>query len=384
MNEEPNETGAGDPPAPDPQASTAGAPYATLASASGDGVANLPSGRAAREQPGSLLGPYRLVRILGSGGMGVVYLAGQQQPVRRSVALKIIKQGMDTEPVIGRFEAERQALALMNHPNIAKVFDAGATEDGRTYFVMELVEGVPITKYCDERRLTVRERLALFAPVCQAIQHAHQKGVIHRDIKPSNVLAADFDGKAVPKVIDFGIAKATGQQLTEATMFTQLGVVVGTLECMSLQQAQPMSMDIGTRSDIYSLGALLYQLLTGVTPLKAAWPCRESPRPTSGPSRSGRRRRKALPGYRPCHCRAARSSSARNTPTRSASWTCSPRPSTTRGSTPRRSPCNASSTKPTAVSVPICPLRSPRKKDWPRSICTTATARGANSFTRTL
>jgi len=223
-----------------------------------------------REQPGSLLGPYKLVRTLGSGGMGVVYLAEQLQPVRRSVALKIIKQGMDTEQVIGRFEAERQALALMNHPNIAKVFDAGGTEDGRPYFVMELVEGVPITKYCDQHRLTVAERLELFVPICQAIQHAHQKGVIHRDIKPSNVLVADFDGNAVPKVIDFGIAKATGQQLTEATMFTQLGVVIGTLEYMSPEQAQPMSMDIDTRSDIYSLGALLYQLLTGVTPLKAS------------------------------------------------------------------------------------------------------------------
>jgi serine/threonine protein kinase len=275
MNEDPLQTGPGS--GSNSEATEADAPTGhfdvttdVTTGGSAPSHASGPSGSRAREQPGSLLGPYRLVRTLGSGGMGVVYLAEQQQPVRRSVALKIIKQGMDTEQVIGRFEAERQALALMDHPNIAKVYDAGATEDGRPYFVMELVEGVPITKYCDQHRLTIRERLELFVPVCQAIQHAHQKGVIHRDIKPSNVLVATYDGKPVPKVIDFGIAKATGQQLTEATMFTQLGVVIGTLEYMSPEQAQPISMDIDTRSDIYSLGALLYQLLTGVTPLKAS------------------------------------------------------------------------------------------------------------------
>ena len=272
MTEDPKPAGAGSTgdSAELPEDATASVDPEETAASSGDTHTNQTGSRVPREGPGSVLGPYNLVRTLGSGGMGVVYLAEQLQPVRRSVALKIIKQGMDTEQVIGRFEAERQALALMNHPNIAKVFDAGATDDGRPYFVMELVEGVPITKYCDQHRLTVRERLELFVPVCQAIQHAHQKGVIHRDIKPSNVLVADFDGEAVPKVIDFGIAKATGQQLTEATMFTQLGVVIGTLEYMSPEQAQPMSMDIDTRSDIYSLGALLYQLLTGVTPLKAS------------------------------------------------------------------------------------------------------------------
>jgi serine/threonine protein kinase len=241
----------------------------TSAEIVGGQTANDSSPDGKREGPGSLMGPYLLVRTLGAGGMGVVYLAEQQQPVQRPVALKIIKQGMDTEQVIARFEAERQALALMDHPNIAKVYDAGATGDGRPYFVMELVEGIPITQYCDQKRLTVRERLQLFISVCQAIQHAHQKGVIHRDIKPSNVLVATYDGKPVPKVIDFGIAKATAQEATEATMFTQFGMVVGTLEYMSPEQAAPASMDIDTRSDIYSLGALLYQLLTGVTPLAA-------------------------------------------------------------------------------------------------------------------
>jgi len=220
-----------------------------------------------KEGPGSLIGPYKLVQAIGAGGMGMVYLAEQQHPVRRSVALKIIKQGMDTEQVIARFEAERQALALMDHPNIAKVLDAGTTDSGRPYFVMELVKGVPINKYCDSNRLTVRERLELFVPVCQAIQHAHQKGIIHRDIKPSNVLVALYDAKPIPKVIDFGIAKATGQHLTEQTMFTQIGAVVGTLEYMSPEQAESTALDIDTRSDIYSLGALLYELLTGSTPL---------------------------------------------------------------------------------------------------------------------
>jgi tetratricopeptide (TPR) repeat protein len=199
--------------------------------------------------------------------MGVVYMAEQEHPVRRRVALKIIKPGMDSEQVIVRFEAERQALALMDHPNIARVLDAGTTASGRPYFVMELVHGVPITQYCDDAQLTPRERLELFVPVCRAIEHAHQKGIIHRDIKPSNVLVTLYDGKPAPKVIDFGVAKATDQQLTERTMFTQYGSIVGTLEYMSPEQAEMSALMVDTRSDIYSLGVLLYELLTGSTPL---------------------------------------------------------------------------------------------------------------------
>ena len=199
--------------------------------------------------------------------MGTVYMAEQTEPVRRKVALKVIKPGMDTRQVIARFEAERQALAMMDHVNIARVLDAGATESGRPYFVMELVHGVPITKYCDDNRLTPRERLELFVPVCQAIQHAHQKGIIHRDIKPSNVMVTLYDGKPVPKVIDFGVAKATEQKLTERTLFTQYGTMVGTLEYMSPEQAEMSALGVDTRSDIYSLGVLLYELLTGSTPL---------------------------------------------------------------------------------------------------------------------
>jgi serine/threonine protein kinase len=193
-------------------------------------------------------------------------LAQQTEPVKRLVAIKLIKPGMDSKQVLGRFEAERQALALMDHPHIAKVLDGGATPDGRPYFVMELVKGVPITRYCDEHRLTPRQRLELFVPVCAAIQHAHQKGIIHRDIKPSNVLVALYDDKAVPKVIDFGVAKATGQQLTEQTLQTGFGAVVGTLEYMSPEQAGFDQLDIDTRSDIYSLGVLLYELLAGSPP----------------------------------------------------------------------------------------------------------------------
>jgi serine/threonine protein kinase/tetratricopeptide (TPR) repeat protein len=219
------------------------------------------------ERPGIIIGPYKLLQQIGEGGMGTVYMAEQTTPIHRKVALKIIKAGMDSKQVIARFEAERQALALMDHPNIAKVFDAGTTESGRPYFVMELVKGESITKYCDEHRLTPRQRLELFLPVCQAIQHAHQKGIIHRDIKASNALIAPYDGKPVVKVIDFGIAKATGQRLTDKTLFTEFGAVVGTLEYMSPEQAELNNQDIDTRSDIYSLGVLLYELLTGTTPL---------------------------------------------------------------------------------------------------------------------
>jgi eukaryotic-like serine/threonine-protein kinase len=264
-----------------------------------------------RESPGTVIGPYKLIEQIGEGGMGTVWMAQQTEPVKRLVAVKLIKAGMDSKAVIARFEAERQALALMDHPNIAKVLDAGTTNPksqkpklkqspkpksqnerqeasdigasdlglacdldfeswdfgmGRPYFVMELVKGVPITKYCDEHHLTPRQRLELFVPICHAIQHAHQKGVIHRDLKPSNVLVALYDDKPVPKVIDFGVAKATGASLTEATLQTGFGAVVGTVEYMSPEQASFNQLDVDTRSDIYSLGVLLYELLAGSPP----------------------------------------------------------------------------------------------------------------------
>ncbi len=218
------------------------------------------------EAPGSVIGPYKLLEQIGEGGFGVVFMAEQQQPVRRKVALKVIKPGMDSRQVVARFEAERQALALMDHPNIARVFDGGETATGRPYFVMELVRGIPITEYCDQNHLLVRERLELFISVCQAVQHAHQKGIIHRDLKPTNVLVTLHDDKAVVKVIDFGIAKATGQVLTEKTLFTNFAQMIGTPPYMSPEQAQMSGLDMDTRSDIFSLGVLLYELLTGTTP----------------------------------------------------------------------------------------------------------------------
>jgi serine/threonine protein kinase len=229
--------------------------------------------RPVSEGPGTVIGPYKLMEQIGEGGMGLVFVAEQQHPVRRKVALKVIKPGMDTRQVIARFEAERQALALMDHPNIAKVLDGGTTggepggvSPGRPYFVMELVKGVPITEYCDQNQVSIRERLGLFLNVCEAVQHAHQKGIIHRDIKPSNVLVMSHDGKPVVRVIDFGIAKAIGQQLTDKTIYTQFAQLVGTPLYMSPEQAGQSGLDVDTRSDIYSLGVLLYELLTGTTP----------------------------------------------------------------------------------------------------------------------
>jgi len=229
-------------------------------------------------QPGALIaGRYKLLEAIGEGGMGTVWVAEQTQPVRRKVALKLIKAGMDSKSVLARFEAERQALAVMDHPNIAKVLDGGLTDTGRPFFVMEYVKGVPITEYCESTRLSIPERLQLFVQVCQAVQHAHQKGIIHRDLKPSNILVAPYDGRPAPKVIDFGLAKATHESLTERTLHTGHETVVGTPLYMSPEQAQLNNLDVDTRSDLYSLGVLLYELLTGTTPLEkqrfkeAAW-----------------------------------------------------------------------------------------------------------------
>jgi serine/threonine protein kinase len=243
----------------------------------GEFLAPPPAGEAATialtfppsEKPGDTIGPYKIREKLGEGGCGVVYVAEQTQPVRRRVAVKVIKLGMDTRNVIARFEAERQALAMMDHPNIAKVLDAGATDTGRPYFVMELVRGIKITDYCDQNHLNTRQRLELFIQVCHAVQHAHQKGIIHRDIKPSNILVTLHDGVPVPKVIDFGIAKATEGRLTELTVYTELRQFIGTPAYMSPEQAEMSGLDIDTRSDIYSLGVLLYELLIGQTPFDA-------------------------------------------------------------------------------------------------------------------
>jgi eukaryotic-like serine/threonine-protein kinase len=236
-----------------------------------------PAGRQATsvggsEAAGTRIGPYKLLQRIGEGGMGTVWMAEQTEPVKRRVAVKLIKVGMDSQQVLARFEAERQALALMDHPSIARVLDAGTTENGRPFFVMEMVKGVPITKYCDDHHLPPKERLQLFIQVCNAIQHAHHKGIIHRDIKPSNVLVGEYDGKPLPKVIDFGLAKATAQSLTERTLVTNFGGILGTIEYMSPEQTEFNSMDIDTRADIYALGVMLYELLTGTTPLSGQRP----------------------------------------------------------------------------------------------------------------
>ena len=214
------------------------------------------------------IGPFRVLQLLGEGGMGLVYEAEETDAVRRRVALKVVRAGLNSREIIARFEAERQALAVMNHPGIAKVLHAGTTDQGQPYFAMELVRGLPITQFCDAHRLSIPHRLELFIAVCQAVQHAHQKGVIHRDLKPSNVLVIEQDGIAQPKIIDFGIAKALGPQLTEHTLVTQGGQAVGTAAYMSPEQVDPAGLDVDTRADIYSLGVLLYEVLVGQLPLE--------------------------------------------------------------------------------------------------------------------
>jgi serine/threonine protein kinase len=230
---------------------------------------NTSIGASILEKPGTWIGRYKLLDVLGEGGMGIVYLAEQEQPIKRQVALKVVKPGMDSKWVIARFEAERQALALLHHPGIAHVYDAGTTEEGRPFFVMELVTGVSISEYCDQHKMTIEERLELFSLVCDAVQHAHQKGIIHRDIKSSNILISLDDDNAVPKIIDFGIAKALTAPLTERTLHTEQGELVGTPEYMSPEQAKMTSEGVDTRTDIYSLGVVLYKLLTGVLPFNA-------------------------------------------------------------------------------------------------------------------
>jgi eukaryotic-like serine/threonine-protein kinase len=217
--------------------------------------------------PSRAIGPYHLLECIGEGGMGEVWLAEQKYPVRRRVALKLIKQGMNTHEIVARFESERQALALMDHPAIAKVFEAGSTPEGLPYFVMEYIAGVPVTDYCDKHRFTMHDRLELFMQVCEGVQHAHQKAIIYRDLKPSNILITQVDGRPVPKIIDFGVAKATSQRLTAETMFTRVGALIGTPEYMSPEQADSGGEDIDTRTDVYSLGVVLYELLVGVLPL---------------------------------------------------------------------------------------------------------------------
>lgn len=240
-----------------------------MSAPTGVGLASaLPDKPNSSESPGAQIDRYKLLQLIGEGGFGSVFMAEQTDPVHRRVALKIIKAGMDTKQVIARFEAERQALAMMDHPNIAKVLDAGATEAGRPYFVMELVRGEPVTSYCDDHEMPVRQRLELFREVCNAVQHAHQKGIIHRDLKPSNVLVTVADGEPMTKVIDFGIAKATGARLTDKTLFTEMHQLIGTPEYMSPEQSEVAGVDIDTRSDVYSLGVMLYELLAGTTPLE--------------------------------------------------------------------------------------------------------------------
>jgi non-specific serine/threonine protein kinase/serine/threonine-protein kinase len=229
---------------------------------------HLPSDSGISTEAGSQIGPYRLLERLGEGGMGEVWLAEQQAPVHRTVARKLIKRGVDTRQVVGRFEAERQALAMIYHPSIAKIYDAGATPDGRPYFVMEHVKGVPVTDHADIHRLTTAQRLELFRQICDGVQHAHRKAILHRDLKPSNILVSLEDGKAEAKIIDFGVAKAMAQPLTEKTMHTQIGEPIGTLDYMSPEQAEMTGQDVDTRTDVYSLGMILYKLLTGHLPFE--------------------------------------------------------------------------------------------------------------------